>query len=143
MPIRAMLKTTLALLVLPLLLASTPALAGETTHPYDTELRMVFGFGHGKSAVKDEAFAKFAREVLTPAYKDGMMIAPARGQWMHPQRGLIQERNAAVYIQYVASPEAEEAQNKLAQDFLKRFPGSNAAVYMLRMPIKSATIFYQ
>lgn len=124
-------------------LPSLSLAAGERTFNYDTSLRMTFGLGYGKKAVRDEDFGKFARDVLYPSFKEGCCMFGARGQWMHPDRGVIQERNVVVLLEYQDSPEALAVQEHVASEFLKRFPGSNASVYMVRTPGSKASIFYQ
>lgn len=125
-----------------LALMADDAAAAEQMHPYDTEMRMVFGFGHGKNAVREEDFAKFVKEVVTPAFKDGVCMLDARGQWINPDRGLIREKNVVLFMEYVQDPEMEALQEQVAKDFLARFPGSNASVYMVRTPNITATVYY-
>lgn len=124
---------------------SSPARAvGDRTFHYDTALRMTFGLGYGKKAVRDEDFSKFASEVLTPTFKDGYcMLKDARGEWMHPERGLIRERNVVVLLDFEETPETRAARERVAQEFVRRFPGSNASVYMVVTPGIQASIYFQ
>ena len=124
---------------------SSPARAeGDRTFNYDVSLRMTFGRGYGKKAVRDEEFSKFASEVLTPAFKDGYcMVRDARGEWVHPERGLIRERNVVVFLDFQETAETQAARERVAREFVRRFPGSNASVYMVVTPGIEASIYFQ
>lgn len=118
--------------------------AGERTFAYDTGLRMTFGLGYGKKAVRDEAFGRFAREVMMPAFSDGFtMLEGAKGCWVHPDRGPIQERNVVVFRDFLDTPENRAAVDRVAREFLDRFPGSNASVYIVVTQGIQASIVYQ
>lgn len=141
---KKLLATLLACAMLSCFSLTSPSLAaGERTFHYDASLRMTFGLGFGKKAVRDEDFGTFARDVLFPSFKDGCCMFDARGQWVHPDRGLIQERNVVVLVDYKDGPDALAAQEHVAREFLKRFPGSNASVYLVRTPGIRASILYQ
>lgn len=123
----------------------SPALGeGSRSFDYDTSIRMTFGLGYGKKAVKDEDFSRFASEVLTPAFKDGYCtLRDARGEWMHPDRGLIRERNVVVLMEFQETPETQAALERVAREFVRRFPGSNASVYVVATPGIQASIYFQ
>jgi hypothetical protein len=140
----AAMKILLSLvLVVSLMAFSWPGHAGEMEQPYDTSMRMVFGLGYGAKSVQEEDFTKFAREVVSPVLMDGFCMLDARGQWMHPEQGLVRERNVLMYVDYVDSPEMEAKFQKIIQEYLRRFPGSNAAVYTVRTTGIAAKIYFQ
>ena len=141
---KKMLWSTLACILFAVFCLTAPALAmGERTFDYDTGIRLNFGLGYGKKAVRDEAFSEFAREVVTPTFKDGYCSFTALGEWVHPERGLIRERNVVLLLDLKAGPELEAKCKHVAEEFLKRFPGSNASVYVVLTPGIQAKIFYQ
>lgn len=123
----------------------SPALAeGEQAFDYDASIRMTFGLGYGKKAVRDEDFSVFASEVLTPAFQDGYcMLRDARGEWVHPDRGLIRERNVVVLMELQENAEVQAALGRVAREFVRRFPGSNASVYIVTTPGIRASIYFQ
>lgn len=125
--------------------ACSAALAeGNQTFDYDTSLRMTFGLGYGKKAVKDEEFSAFAHEVLTPAFRDGYcMVREARGEWIHPGQGLIRERNVVIFLDFKESEQARAAREAVAREFVRRFPGSHASVYLTVTPGIQASICFQ
>jgi len=111
---------------------------------YDVSMRMTFGLGYGKQAVRDEAFAEFVEEVMCPAFTEGFtIIGRAWGRWEHPDRGPIQERNVVVFLDFVDTPENRAAVEKVAHAFVDRFPGSNASVYVVATHGIKASIVYQ
>ncbi|MCH5277453.1 MAG: DUF3574 domain-containing protein [Desulfovibrionaceae bacterium] len=117
---------------------------GDRIYDYDASLRMIFGLGYGKRAVTDEQFSAFAREVLTPAFREGYcVVREAHGEWAHPERGLVRERNVVVFLDFKESGEARAAREAVAREFVRRFPGSHASVYLTVTPGIQSSIHFQ
>lgn len=126
-----------------LILSSMPAqAAAEKTFLYDTSVRFIFGFGQGKKSVRDEDFGKFLADVVTPTFQDGYTTFDSRGQWLHPSRGVIKERNAIVLLDVQNGEEADAKIQKVVDDYLRRFPNCNAAVYVVKQSGTSAKIYF-
>lgn len=126
-----------------LVFSSMPAhAAGEKTFLYDTNLRIVFGFGQGKQTVREEEFGKFLMEVVTPTFKEGYCVLEARGQWVHPTRGVTREKNSLIFVDIQDGEEADAKVEKVVNDYLRRFPNSNASVYVVKTPGISAKIYF-
>ena len=71
------------------------------------------------------------------------MVRDARGEWVHPERGLIRERNVVVFLDFQETAETQAARERVAREFVRRFPGSNASVYMVVTPGIEASIYFQ
>ena len=63
----------------------------------------------GRSNVSDEAWAKFAAEVITPDLPSGFTELDAEGQWMHPETHKISRQRSQLVI--VAVPDTPATQS--------------------------------
>jgi hypothetical protein len=67
----------------------------------------------GRSNVSDEAWAKFAAQVITPGLPSGYTELDAEGQWMHPETHQISRERSRLII--VAVPDTPVTQSAIAQ----------------------------
>jgi hypothetical protein len=66
----------------------------------------------GRSNVSDEAWAKFAAQVITPELPAGFTELDAEGQWMNPGAGQISRERSRVVI--VALPDTPVTMSAIA-----------------------------
>ena len=64
------------------------------------------------ATVTDAQWAAFTRDVLTPAFPDGMTRVDAEGQWRDPTTGVIAHQPSTLVI--VAAPDTERTRRNLA-----------------------------
>jgi Protein of unknown function (DUF3574) len=63
------------------------------------------------ATVTDAQWATFARDVLTPAFPDGLTALDAAGQWRNPATGVIGHEPSTLVI--VAAPDSEQPRRGL------------------------------
>jgi len=100
--------------------------------------RLYFGRNIGDTAVvSDTAWAKFVRDVVTPAFPEGSTIWDAAGQWRAPDGTLFRERSFVVELLHFATPDAEQRVQTVMDDYKRRF----AQQSVLRMVTKVRASF--
>ena len=65
----------------------------------------------GSAEVTDAQWAGFVRDVLTPAFPDGLTVLNAAGQWRDPASGAISREPSMLVI--VAAPDTEPTRRNL------------------------------
>jgi hypothetical protein len=63
------------------------------------------------TTVTDAQWAAFARDVLTPAFPDGLTALDAKGQWRDPATGVISREPTTLVI--VAAPDTDQTRRAL------------------------------
>ncbi len=63
------------------------------------------------AAVTDAEWAAFMRDVLTPAFPDGLTAVDATGQWRNPATGVITQDPSTLVI--VAAPDTDATHQRL------------------------------
>ncbi len=63
------------------------------------------------ATVTDAQWAAFARDVLTPAFPDGLTALDAAGQWRNPATGVISREPSTLVI--IAAPDSEQTRSGL------------------------------
>lgn len=70
------------------------------------------------AAVTDVQWAAFMRDVLTPAFPDGLTAVDAEGQWRNPATGAISHQPSTLVI--VAAPDTDATRRRL-DDVMARY----------------------
>ena len=63
------------------------------------------------AAVTDAQWAAFMRDVLTPAFPDGLTAVDAEGQWRNPATGVTSHEPSTLVI--VAAPDTDQTRRGL------------------------------
>jgi len=70
------------------------------------------------AAVTDAQWAAFMRDVLAPAFPDGLTAVDAEGQWRNPATGVISHQPTTLVI--VAAPDTDATRRRL-DDVMARY----------------------
>jgi Protein of unknown function (DUF3574) len=111
-----------ALLALLLACSAGPALAEGCPAPLKPMLRAELYFGRGvpQRGVDDAQWTRFAAEVLTSQFPDGLTVLDGRGQWRDGSR-IIRERSTVVIAVLPSGPLAHERIAAAAEAYKMRF----------------------
>ena len=107
----------------------------EKTLDYDTNYRIVFGFGNNYDLNK---FSKFAHTTIATALPTGYTMFESKGVWNHPEKGVIRENNLIILYDVLDTPERQEIVANIAKKFTEIFRGSGASAYIVKTPILEA-----
>jgi len=104
------------------LLCSTACFAQDCPAPLKSMLRAELYFGRGipSRGVDDTQWTRFAAEVLTAQFPDGLTVLDGRGQWRDGAR-TIRERSTVVIAVLPDGPQARERIAAAADAYKTRF----------------------
>jgi len=105
-----------------LLLCSPACFAQDCPVPLKSMLRAELYFGRGipNRGVDDTQWTRFAAEVLTAQFPDGLTVLDGRGQWRDGAR-IIRERSTVVIAVLPNGPQARERIAAAAEAYKTRF----------------------
>ena len=84
--------------------------------------RLYFGRNIGDSAVvSDSAWAKFVRDVVTPAFPEGSTVWDASGQWRAPDGNVVRERSFVVELLHLVTPDVERRVQRVMDEYKRQF----------------------
>ena len=113
----------LALAVLLCGCASAGRPAASSTAPQEqVSDRLYFGQAiPGGGMVSDSAWRVFLRDVVTPAFPDGLTVWRAEGQWRDPGGEIIREPVIIVEVVHPRGVPADSVFERIAHDYRTRF----------------------
>jgi len=118
-----------ALLAVFILCSAGSALADECPAPLKSMLRAELYFGRGlpERGVSQAEWKRFAAEVLTAQFPDGLTVLDGRGQWRLGAR-IIRERSTVVIAVLPDGPQARERIAAAAEAYKKQFNQKSVGV---------------
>ena len=124
--------------------AASFASAAQMKDNYNIWFRMYCGGGNGPAIVTEEDMSKFADQVITPLFPSGFNVQTGvSGQWKTPNGAIIKETDYIVNITTKDTPASRKAIKKIAEEYVKRFGKSKASIFVVEVPVKTTTLYYE
>ncbi len=123
-----------ALFALFLVYSAGSALAEDCPAPLKSMLRaeLYFGRGLAERGVSQAEWTRFAAEVLTTQFPDGLTVLDGRGQWRDGTR-LIRQRSTVVIAVLPDGPQARERIAAAAEAYKSRFHQKSVGIETQRV----------
>jgi hypothetical protein len=84
--------------------------------------RLFFGLAiPGGGMVADSAWRSFLRDVVTPAFPEGLTVWRAEGQWLDPRGNLVREPAVIVEVLHPRGTPADSVFERIATEYRVRF----------------------
>ena len=95
--------------------------AQAPAQPEFVKTELYFGLSKPGGAVSEEEWSRFVDRHITPAFKEGLTILDARGQWQNDKGAVIKEATKLLILIHKPDREKNEAIEAIISEYKKEF----------------------